>query len=117
VEYTIADVLIQLYVFSDADLTRNDVDIQVNSIPDNCQQKYPSWQTAFDVYSLSYYNNEVKVFPKPNSCWWTEPIRVRDQTQLDANTSTSSEEALWAMFADEDAAARIVLELTQLRLN
>ena len=43
--------------------------------------------------------------PEPNSRFWTEPIRIHSN-QFTADSSTASEEAMWAVFADEDTAAR-----------
>jgi hypothetical protein len=64
-----------------------------------------------------YYKNEIEAFPEPNSPWWTEPIRIRNTTELAADTSTNSEDELWANFADEDAAARAELEQRLSTLN
>lgn len=95
-------------------MTRNDDEIRVRNVSNACQQKYPTWQDAIKAYTESYNNGEVIAYPEPNTRWWTDPIPVRNTSELAADTSTSSEEALWATFVDEDTAARA--ELVQ-RLN
>jgi hypothetical protein len=88
--------------------------VRTKFVADACQQKFPSWQTAIAEYTRSYNEGDVVAYPEPNTRWWTEPIRarMRNSTELAADTSTSSEEAMWATFANEDAAARNQLELS-----
>ena len=45
-----------------------------------------------------------------------EPIQVHD-TAAAANTSTSSAEAMWALFKEEDLAARVDLDFNSINLN
>ena len=79
-----------------------------------CQQRFPTWQAAIAAYTRSYDEGNVVAYPEPNTKWWMEPIRVRvrNATDLAADTSTSSEDAMWATFEHEDATARNQLELS-----
>ena len=83
---------------------------------ERCHQKYPTWQTAIDAYTQSYNNNQVIAYPQPNTRWWTVPVHVHNPTELVADTSTSSEEELWASF-DEDLSAATLDRLHRLALD
>ena len=101
-------------------MTRHEDDARTKNCAEKCHQKYPTWQSAIIAYTKSYNSNQVIAYPPPNTCWWTEPIRVRNATELAADTSTSSEEAMWATLAlaEEDAAARAMLDsLRNLTVN
>ena len=89
---------------------RDEDDIRTTGVTYGCQQRFPNWQSAIAAYTKSYENGEVVAYPEPNSRWWTDPIRVRAPAAHAANNSTASEEELWAVLADEDAAARVQLE-------
>jgi hypothetical protein len=91
---------------------RDEDDVRTKFVAEACQQKFPSWQAAIVAYTNSYNDGHVVAYPEPNTRWWMEPIRIytRNPTELAADTSTSSEEAMWATFEDEDAAARDQLE-------
>jgi hypothetical protein len=90
--------------------TRDMDDIQTKNVPNACQQKYSNWQSAMDTYTTSYNNKEVIVYLKPNTRWWMELIPVCEPAALNGGTSTSSEEALWETFSDEDVEAWAALE-------
>ena len=60
------------------------------------------------AYRSSYDDGDVCAVPEPNSRFWTKPIRIHS-TQGAADSSTVSEEAMWASLEDEDAAARVQL--------
>ena len=81
-------------------------------VAEACQQKFPIWQVAIVAYTDSYNGGHVVTYPEPNTRWWTEPICIYmcNPMELAADTSTTSEEAMWATFEDEDAAARDQLE-------
>ena len=99
---------------------RHESDAWTKHCEEKCYQKYPTWQSAISAYTQSYNKNQVIAYPQPNTCWWLEPIRVRDATELEADTSTSSEEAMWATLtlAEEDAEARAMLNsLRDLAVN
>ena len=110
-------MLTQHYAVAGVERYRDDDDIRTKNCNESCHQNYPTWQAAIDAYTRSYNNNQVIAYPEPNTRWWTMPVRVRNSSELAADTSTSSEEALWASF-DEDPISMAALDgLRHLALN
>lgn len=86
-------------------ITRDEDDIRTTNHPNQCQQKFRNWDAALTAYTASYDRGEIIATPDPNTRWWTEPIRIGNMVELADDTSTSSEEALWANFSDDDDTA------------
>ena len=63
-------------------VSRADVSARTSGISGSCQQKFKTWQEAYDVYQRSYEKGAVKATPLKNGPF--DPQSNREDNLIDA---------------------------------